>query len=164
MDTPILIGIPGISALLCLSGCAYFSWELYMQCHGVRDDAVLDEILKESWRYHVGWLYWANVHILFRGERIEKKIHFHAPERLTEAKPGEYQIPVVIHVDRHGGMRILVYSAKALLVVLIAVCGICALMMALPVFLVFILQLAELAIANEYMITRFTKGGSHGII
>ena len=129
--------ILGIAFLLCVWGCIYYAWKVYMAGHSERGMAVLNKVIKESRTYRpAGWSCKAYVHITFHGKQIEKKLSFWMHERPMTLAQNNHQIPVLIHTNKNQEVRITVEESKVLLTVLAVVCGGMALIFGLVIGLV----------------------------
>lgn len=108
--------------LLCLWGCIYFAWKLYISRNSEHYLAVVDEIIKEtSSARPIGWRYKANIHITFQGEKIQKKLFFFARERINLEE--DYHIPVLVNISKRGKINIYIEDSKSLLIFVILSCG-----------------------------------------
>lgn len=116
--------ILGIAFLLCLWGCIYFAWKLYISKHSEQGIAIVDQIIKVRRVYRpTRWKCKVNVHIKFHGKQIEKKLSFWMSEKPMTSEPEDYQIPVLVNANKSGKVRILIKDSKALLMTLSFVCG-----------------------------------------
>lgn len=127
----------GIVFLLCIWGCVYFAWKLYISRHSEHGMAVVDKIIKESRTYRpYGWNYKAHVHVIFEEKMIEQELSFWARESKIDIGNRDYQVPVLLHTDKNGNIKILIEDKKALLGALSFVCGGMALIFGVVLILV----------------------------
>ena len=96
----------GCTVLLCLWGCIYFVWRLYLLGHSEHGIAVLDEIVKGGlYGNTLRWVYTAYVHVTYQGESFREKMKFSVQQRIVGFALG-YEIPVTISRSKRGKMRV----------------------------------------------------------
>ena len=96
----------GCTVLLCLWGCIYFVWRLYLLGHSEHGIAVLDEIVKGGlYGNTLRWVYTAYVHVTYQGEPFRGKMKFSVQQRIVGFARG-YEIPVTISRSKRGKMRV----------------------------------------------------------
>lgn len=123
-----LLIILGIILLLCLWGCLYFAWRLYISSHSTRGTAVVHDVIKEYRTYRPGgWSYKAYVRVMLDGKQIEKKLSFWVNKGPITFEQGDYHVPVIINIGERGKVRIMVEDKNALLIFLTFALGVMAL-------------------------------------
>ena len=105
----VVLLVLGCFLLLCLWGCIYFVWRLYLLGRSEHGIAVVDEIVKEK-HYRGGrgpshWVYTIYVHVTYHGEPFREKIRFSVRQRIVGFALG-YEIPVSVSRSKRGKMRV----------------------------------------------------------
>ena len=156
-----LFVILGILLLLCLCGCIYFVWKLYISIHSTHGAAVVHEVIKEYRTYRpVGWSCKVRVRIMCDKKQIEKKLIFWTREDPIIFAKEEYSIPVLINISKSGKVRIMAEDKKPLLLVLSFILGVMALMFGVTIGLAGYSQKAP-SVINVYEITNSELAGGN---
>lgn len=132
-----LLVIAGIILLLCLWGCLYFAWKLYISSHSTHCTAVVQNVIKEYRTYRPsGWSYKAYVRIMLDGKQIEKKLFFWVKNGPITFKQEDYHISVLINTSKSGKVRVMMEDKKAVLIFLSFALGVMAFMFGAVISLV----------------------------